>query len=338
MSTHVARSTQILAGAAFHGLAGDTPQRDDAHAAADAPSIQLLTLPSVEQPLRYAAAYWQGALASLLGPHRLHTGARQRYAALVDIGPGLVQRWHRLFGDTAAAGRPYLCNQSVGTLLYLRLFRDLGINLRHLLHLRHTTAHSAGPAALAAAPRQRLVCEVKRLLRMGEDKVLVELQTLVQTEDGRELAVVEDSFLIRKLPRADLAALRGDRGVMRELLGLRRRAPQLALSEPGTGTRWLKLPRSLGSAYGRVSGDMNPVHTTPLLARLFGCEQSFLQGLGVRHLMLRHLAELGLPLQRLDITFANPAVLGSTLALVVQDGRFELRESGGRLVAYGEGG
>jgi hypothetical protein len=330
MSTHIADVAHIAADAACLRYASS--------GAGAAPQTVTLELPSVEQPLRYAMAYWHGACASLLGPQRLRSDVRQRYSATVDIGPRLVQRWHHLFGDSADAARPYLCNQSVGTLLYLRLFRDLGINLRHLLHLRHATVHSAGPAALAAAPRQRLVCGVKRLLRMGEDKALVELQTVVQDDSGRELAVVEDSFLVRQLPRADLASLPGDRGVMRDLLGLRHRQPQLLLSEPGTATRWLKLPRGLGRAYGRISGDMNPVHTSPWLARLFGCRRSFLQGLGVRHLVLRHLAEMGLPLQRLSMTFASPALLGSTLALVVQDGRYELRESGGRLVAYGEGG
>ncbi len=332
MSMYLANAAPLVAHAARHGC-------DQSRTSAKAQTIAL-ELPSAEQPLRYAAAYWHGALASLAGPHRLHRGVVQRYCASVDIGAGLVQRWHRLFGEGAdtGAGLPYLCNQSVGTLLYLRLFRDLGINLRHLLHLHHATLHSAGASALAAAPRQRLVCGVQRLLRMGEDKALVVLQTLVQDEQGRELAQLEDSFLVRRLPRADVAALPADRSVMRGLVGLRHRQPQLRLSGAGTATRWLKLPRQLGRAYGRVSGDMNPVHTSALLARLFGCRRSFLQGLGVRHLLLRHLAEMGLPLQRLNITFASPALLGSTLALVVQDGRFELRESGGRLVAYGDGG
>jgi acyl dehydratase len=328
MSTHTTRLGDDFSGPAPAALV----VRDSA------PERVALVLPGVDEGWRYTAAYWRGTLNNLFNTNRLHAGRAGRYSAAVSISDSLCRRWQRLFDVTAgnAAAVPFLYNQSVGTLLYTRLLADLGINFRHLLHLRHETVHVAGVKICAGAQRQQLHSHCKRVLRMGEDKALVELVTQVQAPDGNLLAVVEDSFLVRRLPAADLAALPGDRAVMRDLLGLRRRAAQLDMGATGTCTRWLPLATDMGRAYGRVSGDMNPVHTGGLAARLFGVQQPFLQGLGLRNLVVRHLADMHMPMDRLSFTFARPATLGTTLSLLVEGPHFELQAEDRRLVAYGE--
>jgi hypothetical protein len=61
-----------------------------------------------------------------------------------------------------------------------------------------------------------------------------------------------------------------------------------------------------------------------------------LQGLALRNLAMCHLAAMGVPLDRVSLTFANPALLGTLLTLVVQGHRFELQDERHRLVAFGE--
>ena len=131
---------------------------------------QDLALPSVSEPWRYALAYGRLTLASLIGPHRLRLQGPRTYHAPVHISPRLANRWRALFDvpARAAATVPLLSNQSVGTLLYSQLFADLGINLRHLLHLHHRTVHHASVAACAKARAQQLRCRVQRVLRLGE--------------------------------------------------------------------------------------------------------------------------------------------------------------------------
>jgi len=50
---------------------------------------------------------------------------------------------------------------------------------------------------------------------------------------------------------------------------------------------------------------------------------------------VRHLAELGAPVDRLQLTFAAPAPLGQRLLLVVDGGEVEVHDAQGRLVAFG---
>ena len=311
-----------------------------AHTAEAAYQPHTLALPSVSEPWRYAWAYARAALASLFGTHRLRAQGPRSYHVAVHISPRLALRWRALFDvpARAAASVPLLANQSVGTLLYSQLFADLGLNLRHLLHLQHRTVHHASVAACAKAREQRLSCRVQRVLRLGEDRVLVEVQTQVLAADGTLLSQVEDGFLVRGLPVADLAGLPSDRGMLRELLGLRRRLPRLSVTDGEARVSAMDVPRQMGLDYGRISGDMNPVHTCRLGAWLFGLKRPFLQGLALRNLVVRHLAELGVAVEHLSLTFASPAYLGQTLLLVVDSGALEVHDAKGRLVAFGRSG
>lgn len=313
-----------------------TPALEPVSPVAPAP---LLRLPGCERPLAYAAHYWPPTLRNLLRPHRLRaTVERPRLAAAVDIPPALRQRWQALFAVDDRC--PLLVNQSVGTLLYTQLFAQLGLNFRRLLHVQHRTEHATSPEAFAAVHRQQLVCELDGCWRLGEDKALVVLKTRIERspdEGGGLLAVVDDRFMIRQVPRRDWERLPAldCRDTQRELLRLRKRRPTLQ-AEDGAGLVLpLALQADLGRRYGRVSGDHNPVHTTALAARLFGLPRPFAQGLALRNLIVSELHRLDAPLQRLQLTFAHPAYLGQQLRLLLRDDRLELLDEEGQVLVFG---
>jgi MaoC like domain len=317
------------------------PAPTQAAALTSAPAVpKVLNLPSVDTPWRYAWAYGRAALSSLLGGHRMHAAAAGAYTAPVHISARLQRRWRAVFDvpARAVASVPLMTNQSVGTLVYAQLFADLGLNLRHLLHLQHRSTHHAGVRACTRSQQQMLHCRVKRVLRLAEDRVLVEVCTEVHDADGERLSTIEDGFIVSQLPTDDLAGLPSDRSVLRDLLGLRRRLPRLSTTEGHALVAEMEVPGRMGLAYGRISGDMNPVHTCRLGAWLFGLKRPFLQGLGLRNLVVRHLAELGAPVDRLQLTFAAPALLGQHLLLVVDGGDVEVHDAQGRLVAFGSVG
>ena len=296
-------------------------------------------LPGCERRLAYAAHYWPATLLNLLRPHRLQPAVPQpRLSAPVTIPAPLRRGWETLFDTDARC--PLLTNQSVGTLLYTRLFAQLGLNFRQLLHVQHRTQHLAGAAALAGAQSQRLVCELHRCWRLPDGKALVVLQTAIARPDdegGGLLARVEDRFLIRRVPRPDWEQLPAvtQRAQVMELVGLRRRRAALQAGAPGVSAVPLQLASDLGRRYGCVSGDHNPVHTTALAARLFGLRRPFAQGLALRNLVVSELHRRGLPLQRLQLSFAQPAYLGQAVTLLLHEGAFELQDGGGQVLLFG---
>ena len=299
---------------------------------------QPLRLPSTEHGLRYAVTYWSATLRSLLGEHRVQSAAAGRYATAFEMTDSLRQRWHQVFDPghgAVAVGCPLLYSQSVGTLLYTRLFTDMGINLRHLLHLKHRVTHPLGVAAYLGAGRQILACRLKRCVRAGPARVLVLLEMQLSDEQGRTVAVVEDGFLVRNVPVCDVASAEPDRLLLRELMNLRRRS--VTIDADAAATRRAALPFASDGAqrFGRVSGDLNPVHTGGLCSRLFGIERPSVQGLYLRNRVVCELGRWGLALDRFEITFTSPAYAGQTLQLRQQGADFEVVDGEGRLVAYG---
>ena len=303
----------------------------------DGDDFVQLRLPSVDQPWRYAWAFASATLAGWRSGHRLHSRAPHHYRSSSQISPRLERRWRALF-DVPARARtlvPLLTHQSTVTLMVAQLFKDLGIHSQHLLHVQHRTVHHADVSTCARPPALELQCHVKRTLRMGEDRVLVEVQTQARDSRGQLLAQMDDGYVVGGLPPSDLAGLPSDRKLLRELLGLRRRLPRLSISEGDALVSEMTVADSMGRAYGLLSGDLNPGHSGRLGAWLLGLKRPVLQELALRHLVVRHLVELGAPVQRLHLTFAAPVALGQSLLLVLNGREFEVQDAQGRLVAFG---
>ncbi len=296
--------------------------------AADPASTRLLSVPSVDRPGRYALAYWPTTLRSLLRPHRMEPGsACWTYAARFEPHPADHARWCEALGldATAAAGAPFLFSQATGTLLYMRLFDDLGLNFRHLLHLRHRATHRPAPA-VAQAAGQIVSARVGAVHALGARKAVVQVACTVSSEDGLVLLHVQDDFIVRGYRPGQLAAL--DRHPAPPFEALQRPAPRWAGSE----APWqlsVEVAPDLGQRYGRLSGDANPVHTQPWAARLFGHPRPFVQGLATRSLIVGHLAQAGWRVNRLDLHLCRPVPCGDTVRLAHDGQRFELTDAAG---------
>jgi acyl dehydratase len=113
-----------------------------------------------------------------------------------------------------------------------------------------------------------------------------------------------------------------------------REASPLAADMPVTSTSF-RAPAGLGRAYGRVSGDINPIHLSDLTARAFGFDAAIAHGMWS---LARSLAELETGLQdawprKLEVGFKLPVLLPAWVLL--QSWRlsaglgFELRDSQG---------
>ena len=101
-------------------------------------------------------------------------------------------------------------------------------------------------------------------------------------------------------------------------------------------TGW-RIPRGMGRAYARISGDWNPIHLWTWSAKLMGLQRPIIHGM---HTLARACAELeqacGRRILALEGRFRAPAPLGSELVLGADlaAGSFAVG-GGGRVVAEG---
>ena len=81
-----------------------------------------------------------------------------------------------------------------------------------------------------------------------------------------------------------------------------------------------RIPADIGRRYAAVSGDVNPIHLNPLIARLFGFRRAIAHGMWLK---ARCLAALeGRLSERLtvDVEFKSPLLLPSTVAFTASGG------------------
>jgi len=87
-----------------------------------------------------------------------------------------------------------------------------------------------------------------------------------------------------------------------------------------------KVPADVGRRYGRLSGDLNPIHVHPVLARLFGFPRAVAHGMWT---LGRSLAALESRLPGgsmvVDVSFRRPLFIPATVALRWSDGGDEIR-------------
>jgi acyl dehydratase len=74
-----------------------------------------------------------------------------------------------------------------------------------------------------------------------------------------------------------------------------------------------RLPANLGRQYSRVSGDMNPIHTSALGGKAFGFPKAIIQGMWTHARVLAALEPRLPDAYRMDVRFTKPILLPSSV-------------------------
>lgn len=119
-----------------------------------------------------------------------------------------------------------------------------------------------------------------------------------------------------------------DRTLARLQQGVHVEAQQFDELEP------IAVPANIGRRYGGVSGDLNPIHVHPVLARLFGFPRALAHGMWT---LARALAALESRLPQaamtVEVSFRKPLFVPASVVLHWTDGpdgiRFAVRSAGG---------
>lgn len=70
--------------------------------------------------------------------------------------------------------------------------------------------------------------------------------------------------------------------------------------------------------YGLISGDINPIHMSQVMAKLFGLKSSLMHGFGLFALIFEELERNGLIIRELEIKFLKPVYLNHNINIYVE--------------------
>jgi hypothetical protein len=224
-------------------------------------------------------------------------------------------------------------------LLY-RLVKLAGINMKNLLHLQSETRFLHHNGLLDAERPYWVEMTIGGVLPLEHGRVAVRFDNRTVDDQGRAWARGYDYMFVRRCPSlAQNSPLLIENLVDADKFkGLSRQEPswpRWRSSEGGQG-RFFIPPRA-GRRYGRLSGDFNVVHISPLAARLFGFPGPFVQGYCTLNHVIRVLSEHHPQgLRGVNIIFNRPAFENQTATVRHDQSRFEVCDQEGRLVAHGQ--
>lgn len=304
------------------------------------PETVVLDVPAMDRMREYMATYYASALRTVLRQHRLSVDREfPHYEASLRLRPDERARWHALFGVAPDTPRPppFTFHTTVGTLVMMKVVADVGVNFRNLLHLR--SEMELAPRDVEPGVEHRLRARLADILALRGDRVALVVDSRVHDADGHLLRSFRDYFVILNVEPQQVQALRERKGFGRlpapSARDTVRRQSKLA-GRAGTRQRAVDVPADMGLRYGKVSGDLNLVHTTPLAARVFGHERPFVQGLCTANQVFAVLAdEAPDPLQRFAIAFTHPVFTGQRVEVLTGNGEFEVIDGEARVLAFG---
>ena len=302
------------------------------------PDKVLLDTPSVTRLREYMISYYAEALKHVLKQHRLLVDRRfPAYETTFSLSAAEQARWLGLF-ETSERETPFTYHTTVGTMVLMRVVGDVGVNFKNLMHLKCEMA-MAPSHPMKSGQTYRLAAQIEDIIALRDDRVALVCASRVYDAAGFRVRSYRDFFVILNLEPEYVEALRSAKNYGRldaaEFEGLASREPQLA-DGPGSQRVAIEVPEGMGFQYGKVSGDLNLVHTTPLAARLFGHPRPFIQGLCTANYVLRHLTPIYGPPEGLRITFTKRVFVGQQIELRHIPGKFEVCDAKGVLLAFGD--
>jgi len=321
-----------------HGLKAALAEKNDLQTEHRADTV-VLDVPAIDRMREYSAAYYASALRTLVRQHRLIVDRQfPHYEAPMRISAEERARWHALFGVAqGAVAPPFGFHSTVGTLVLMKVVADVGVNFRNLLHLRSEMALSLLDVEPGVSYRLRARLADIQVLR--GDRVVLVVDSRLNDDAGHLVRGFRDFFVILNLEVHHVAALKASKRFGRldvaELRDAARRKSKLT-GRDGVQRTVVDVPEDMGTRYGQVSGDMNPVHTTALAARLFGYPRPFVQGLCTANRVLAILStQSEARLQQFRISFAQRVPTGTRVEVPVTDSDCEVLDGDGKVLAFG---
>lgn len=278
--------------------------------------------------LSYNWFYYTSAIKGVFRKHRLDF-KKPRYGRDSNFVylESTRRRWHRLYNVPEDVHVPFTVYGYSGAVGMMKILKELGVNFRHLLHLK-SEIHISGE--MHAGESYIIDFEFDDVLRIKADKAAI-TGTVKVKKDGIILLEVRDHFVIKEVPESDLDRLKNDE--TGQFKGITR-IPAKPME--GAAVRELFIEGHFARDYGSASGDKNIVHTTTFASRLFGYRRPFIQGLCTANLILSRLCIEGAELKYFSIVFCRPVYLRSTVFLNCTDTEYRLLDRKGRVLCFGD--
>lgn len=287
--------------------------------------------PASSSSLGYATRFYMKVFQSLKANESLNLGAQ--LAPLKTnwfLTEKTTQHWHKVFNYQSTAPQAFTYSAPAGVWALMQVLEDLGIKFSRIMHLS-THLLLTSPDGFEVNAHYTTNVRYMGARPLKSRSVALIFRSEVRDVRGREIMQLEDELYVGGLPEEFVAQLSSEHTKVPQA-----ERGEIAIDNPVADQIPVTIGRRLGSQYGKLSGDLNPLHISSLGARLLGHSGSFVQGLCTANLML---ATLGThwrrPVRSLTLEFKRPVPQPAKLTLICTLDQFSLIDSKKRILVTG---
>lgn len=239
--------------------------------------------------------------------------------------------WTSLLGYTSNSQQAFTFSAPAGVWALMQVLEDIGIKFSRIMHMssrllmlskegfKADSHYSTYVHYLGAKPHSKKA-------------VLIRFQSIVKDITGKDIMHLEDELYVSGLDEDFVKNL----NLHENIENHKRPSKSELIKNPMADKIPLTISRSMGQKYGKLSGDLNPLHISSIGARLFGHKKSFVQGLCTLNLVI---AQLGNhwdgSIRSMEISFMRPVSQPSKPTLLCTLDQFEIVDSEGVLLVAG---
>lgn len=242
-----------------------------------------------------------------------------------------LQNWQALLDYQQNIPQPFTLSAPAGVWALMQVLEDIGICFSRIMHM-NSAVQMMSSDGFKANQHYSTIVSYLGAKAYSKTAVLIRFQSVIKDVKGSDIMTVEDELYVAGLDQHYVAKL-----TLPEDSIIRRATRPLLLDNAMADQLTLTIKRTTGAKYGKLSGDLNPLHISSIGAKLFGHKQAFVQGLCVLNMVVARLgSHWGKSVQKLKIDFIRPVVQPSKLRLLCTLDRFELIDTHDTLLTAGD--
>jgi len=275
----------------------------------------------------YKRFFYRSAILGVLRRHRVEFSHR-RYGQDKNFKllPRSQKRWYRLFNVPENATIPFTYYDYSRAVGLMKVIQGLGVNFKYLMHLKSEFWFYH---PLVVGEKYTIDYVFEDVRRIKHDKGAIIGYSAI-SNNNELYQETRDHFVIKKVPEKYASRLQPDHS--NQFKGITH-LPAEPLTE---GLKKdIYIPAGLAKEYSKTSGDYNIVHTSTRLAKMFGYDRPFIQGLCTANLIIKELVLSGTEIQYFSIIFCRPVFLQSQVTLQYNQHEFRLQDEDDNILCFG---
>lgn len=217
----------------------------------------------------------------------------------------------------------------------MKALNHKGINFKNVMHLSTCMNFIQDPMTIFTNEFVEADFEIQSIKHFNHNRAVLTMKTTLFDIFGNKSSEQLDDVFVKNLSKDDLKTIDAENTPYERKDVFTNKYVSTINEDNASYTKSIYLDKNFGKTYGNVSGDLNPLHTSQLFAKVAGFKEPFVQGAFWVHFMHHQISKQH-KMSHLNVYMVKPALLGQDFKLYMKDGFYEIKDERNKVVCRGD--